>query len=236
MAARTITYQADGREMIGTYVAPSKPGKRPGVLVCHEGPGLDDHARNVATRLGELGYAAFALDYHGGGKPIADRNAMMARFGELMSDPSRIHGLGRAGLEILKAQAEVDTTRLAAIGFCFGGTMSLQLARAGEDLKAVVGFHSGLATQAPAAKGAIKAKVLALIGADDPMIPLEQRTAFEAEMREAGADWQLVVYGNAAHSFTNPAAASFQMPGIVYHEPTDKRSWQAMVTLFDEVF
>jgi dienelactone hydrolase len=235
MIERTIEYRADGRDMIGNYFAPDGGGKRPAVLVCHEGPGIDENARGYARKLAGLGYAAFALDYHGGGKPLADRDAMMARFGELMGSPDRIVALGKAGLDQLLAQPEADSGRAASIGFCFGGTMSFQLARAGIDIKAAVGFHAGLGTASPA-KGEIKAKILALIGSDDPMVPAQQRTDFEKEMSAAKADWQLVVYGGQQHSFTNPQAANFNMPGIVYDEKTEKRSWQAMLDLFQEIF
>ena len=235
MIERAIEYRADGRDMIGNYYAPDADGKHPAVLVCHEGPGIDENARGYARRLAGLGYAAFALDYHGGGKPLADRDAMMARIGELMGSPGRIVALGKAGLDQLLAQPEADAGRAASIGFCFGGTMSFQLARSGADLKAAVGFHAGLATEAPAQAGAVKAKMLALIGADDPMIPPEQRAGFEKEMTAAKADWQLITYGGAAHSFTNPNAAAFNMPGIVYDAKTEKRSWQAMLDLFREV-
>ncbi len=236
MIERNIEYRADGRDMIGTYCAPDGGGKRPAVLVSHEGPGLDANARNYARRLAELGYCAFALDYQGGGKPMTDRAGMMARIGELMAAPDRIVALGRAGLDILLAQPEADSAKVAAIGFCFGGTLSFHLARAGLDLKAAVGFHAGLATSAPAQPGAIKAKILALIGTDDPIIPPQQRADFEREMNAAKADWQMILYGGQQHSFTNPAAANFNMPGIVYHELTEKRSWQAAVDLFKEVF
>lgn len=236
MIERHLEYRADGRDMIGTYVVADGKGKRPAVLVCHEGPGLDDHARGYARRLADLGYAAFALDYHGGGKPLSDRDAMMARFGELMGSPDRIVELGTAGLNQLLAQPEADASRAASIGFCFGGTMSFELARAGVDIKAAVGFHAGLATTRPAKAGAVKAKVLALIGVDDPIIPAQQRADFEKEMTEAKADWQMILYGGAAHSFTNPAAANFNMPGIVYDARTEKRSWQAMLNLFAEAF
>ena len=145
---RDITYEADGRTMIGTLALPDGNDQRPGVLVCHEGPGLDDHARARAARLAdELGYVAFALDYHGGGKPIGDRNEMMTRIGELRFDPARAFAVGTAGLDLLRAEERCDPARLAAIGFCFGGTMALELARGGADLRAVVGFHSGLATK-----------------------------------------------------------------------------------------
>ncbi len=228
-----IKYAADDREMVGTLYEPDGDDRRAGVLVLHEGPGLDDHGRNQARRLAELGYVAFAGDYHGGGArpPLAE---MRPRLGELIGDPVRTRRIGRAGLDQLVASARVDPSRLAAIGFCFGGTMALELARDGADLQAVVGFHSGLGTSAPAATGGIRAAVLALIGADDPMIPIEQRNAWEDEMRAAGADWQLITYGGAVHSFTNPNASAMGFPGVAYHQPTDTRSWQAMLQLFAE--
>ena len=179
---------------------------------------------------------AFALDYHGGGIPITDRDQMMGRIGELRADPARAFAVGTAGLDILAAEPRTDPGRLAAIGFCFGGTLSLELARGGADLKAVVGFHSGLSTVHPEDARNITGKVLALIGADDPMVHAEERRAFEEEMRAGGVDWEMNVYGGAVHSFTNKAASPDTFPGIAYHEPTDRRSWQAMVDLFDEVF
>jgi len=233
---RDISYQADGRTMVGTLALPDGSDLRPGVLVCHEGPGLDDNARRRAARLAdELGYVAFALDYHGEGRPLADRDQMMARLGELRTDPARARAIATAGLEVLRGEARADRGRLAAIGFCFGGTLALELARGGADLKAVVGFHSGLATARPHDAAAIVGKVLVLIGADDPLIPEGQRHAFEEEMRAGGVDWQLHLYGGAQHSFTNPRAAQVDLPGIAYHEPTDQRSWRAMCDLFDEV-
>jgi dienelactone hydrolase len=233
MRTQDMEYTADGMQMIG-YLAVDdmQPGRRPAVLVCHEGPGLDEHARARAERLAALGYAAFALDYHGGGKPLP-RDEVMARLGPMMGDPLRIRSLARAGLDVLLADEKADPERVAAIGYCFGGTMALELARAGTSLRAVVGFHSGLATARPEDAKQIKASVLVCIGADDPIIPPDQRAAFEDEMRAGGVDWQMNLYGGAGHSFTNPRASEIGMPGIAYHPTTDARSWQAMLDLFD---
>jgi len=237
VTTRDISYEADGRTMVGTLALPDGTGRRPGVLVSHEGPGLDDHARSRAVRLAEeLGYVAFALDYHGDGRPLEDRAQMMARLGELREDLPRARAIGTAGLDVLRGEARTDTDMLAAIGYCFGGTLSLELARGGADLKAVVGFHAGLTTVQPEDARNITGKVLALIGADDPIVDNDQRRAFEEEMRAGGVDWQLHVYGGAVHSFTNPRAAGVDIPGIAYHEPSDRRSWQAMLDLFAEVF
>ena len=233
---RDVAYAVDGVQMVGHLAVPDGDAVRPGVLVCHEGPGLDDHAKGRAERLAaELGVVAFALDYHGGGTALP-REQIMERLVPLMGDPPRIRRLGHAGLEVLLAEPGVDRSKVAAIGYCFGGTMSLELARDGADLCAVVGFHSGLATVAPATPGAVKARILVCIGVNDPLIPAEQRNAFEEEMNAAGADWRMILYSHAAHSFTNPAASSLGMPGVEYHEHTDRRSWRAMVDTFEEVF
>lgn len=235
MQTQEITYDADGMRAVGCLALPDGTAKRPGVLVCHEGPGMDDNARRRTQRLAEeLGYVAFALDYIGDGQRLEDLKETMGRLGPLMKDPLKIRRLGQAGLDVLTSQERVDTSRLAAIGYCFGGTMSLELARGGAPLSAVVGFHSGLATARPDDAADIKGKVLVCIGADDPLVPPQQRSAFEEEMRKGGVDWRMNLYGGAAHSFTNPDADALGTPGIEYHGPTDVRSWAAMVDLFNE--
>lgn len=236
MRIEDVEYTVRGDRMVGHLaIDDEQSGRRPGVLVCHEGPGLDEHAKGRAERLAGLGYAAFALDYHGDGKRL-EPESMMERLGALMGNPDSIRQLATSGLEILLAQPEVDPARIAAIGYCFGGTMALELARSGADISLVVGFHSGLSTQRPARKGEVKAAVLACIGADDPLVPPEQRAAFEQEMRDAEADWRLFLYGGAVHSFTNPNASRMGMPGVAYHQLTDERSWRAMLDFFDERF
>jgi len=236
MHIEDITYEVDGKQLIGHLaVDDTTAARRPAVLVCHEGPGLSEHAKNIAERLAGLGYVAFALDYHGGGT-VLPRDEMFAKLGELMVDNARIRTLAKAGLDVLLSQPTADATRVAAIGYCFGGTMALELARSGADVHVVVGFHSGLATARPEDASNIKGKVLVQIGTEDPLIPAEQRTEFEAEMRAAKVDWRMVLYGNVEHSFTNEAAATYAMPGIVYDESADRRSWRAMLDLFDETF
>jgi dienelactone hydrolase len=235
MRIEDIAYQADGVRMIGQFaVDDGRSSKQPGILVCHEGPGLTEHTKKIAARLAGLGYAAFAMDYHGDGKPLANPADTMARLGPWRTDPTGIRVRALAALEVLKSQKEVDSSRLAAIGYCFGGTTALEVGRSGADVKAIVGFHSGLATARPQDAVNIKGKVLVCIGADDPIIPPEQRADFEKEMKAAGIDWRLQLYGGAGHSFTNPAADSRGMKGFFYHEATDRRSWNAMVELFNE--
>lgn len=233
MQTQDIAYTVDGQQYIGRLAVPAGSGRRPAVLVCHEGSGLDKNAISRAERLAELGYIAFALDYHGGGKSLPMSEAMPL-LQSLLGDPGRTRALGHAGLDILLNHQRADAERAAAIGYCFGGTMSLELARDGAPLQAVVGFHSGLATARPEDARNIKGRVLVCIGSEDPLVPPEQRQAFEVEMRAAGVDWQLHLYGGAAHSFTNPNAGALGMPGIEYHEPTDRRSWKTMLDFFDE--
>ncbi|MDH4145694.1 MAG: dienelactone hydrolase family protein [Acidimicrobiia bacterium] len=237
MHTQEIEYQADGMRAVGLLAVPDGADRRPGVLVCHEGPGLDDHARGRARRIAEeLGYVAFALDYIGDGKRLDGMDQVMARLGPLMKDPLKTRAIGQAGLDVLAGHERVDSSRLAAIGYCFGGTMSLELARGGADLACVVGFHSGLATARPEDASNIKGKVLVCIGVDDPLIPAAQRAAFETEMNDGGVDWRMNLYGGAAHSFTNPDAGAMGVAGIAYHEPTDRRSWDALLDLFHETF
>jgi dienelactone hydrolase len=235
MKTQDIEYHADGARLVG-YLAvdDSKAGPRPGVLVAPEGGGLVELTKSIARRLAEAGYVAFAMDYYGDGKPLADRNEVMPRINAFMAEPRTIRERASAALAVLAAQTECDPSRLAATGYCFGGTTVLELARSGADLKAVVGFHSGLGTTRPQDAKAIKAKILACIGADDPIIPAEQRLAFEKEMTEGGVDWRMNLYGGAGHSFTNPNSGALGMPGFAYHELTDRRSWAAMLDLFDE--
>lgn len=235
MKTGDIEYHADGARLVG-YLAvdDSHAGKRPGVLVAPEGGGLVDLTKSIARRLAEAGYATFAMDYYGDGKPLSDRNEVMPRINAFMAEPSTIRARAAAALAVLASQPECDAGRLAATGYCFGGTTVLELARSGADLKAVVGFHSGLGTTRPAVAGEVRPKILTCIGAKDPIIPADQRQAFEAEMTAAGVDWQMNVYGEAGHSFTNPGVGALGMPGFDYHAETDRRSWAAMLDLFDE--
>ena len=236
VTTRDIDYDGDGRRMVGRLALPDGEGRRPGVLIAHEGPGLDDYQKSRASRLAELGYVAFALDYHGDGKPIADRDQMMARIGELWKDPERIRALARAGLEVLLAEPRTETSKVAAIGYCFGGAVVLELARGGADVTAVVAFHPRLATMRPQDAANIKGKVLVCVGTEDPLVAVDERLAFEEEMRAGGVDWRMNLYGGAEHSFTHPWTERIDVPGVRYHQPSDERSWRAMLDLFEEVF
>jgi dienelactone hydrolase len=236
VTTREIAYEVDGREMIGQIAVPDGDGPRPAVLISHEGPGLDLHARELSVRLAELGYVAFALDYIGGGQEITDRDEMMQRLGALFTDPDLVRRLARAGLDVLLTEPTADASRVAAIGYCAGGMVSMELARSGADVKAIVGFHAGLGSVRPEDSRNITGKVLMCIGADDPLVPPEQRVAFEEEMRAANVDWRMNLYGGAQHSFTHTRSDAVGLPGVKYDRSTDERSWRAMLDLFDEVF
>jgi len=235
MKTEDVEYHADGARLVG-YLAvdETRAGRRPGVLVAPEGGGLVELTKTIARRLAELGYVAFAMDYYGDGLPLSNRNAIIPKIEAFMADPSTIRARAAEALAVLARQPQCDPGRLAAIGYCFGGTTVLELARSGADVKAVVGFHSGLATTRPQDARQIKAKVLTCIGALDPIIPPEQRLAFEREMTEGGVDWRMNLYGGAGHSFTNPNSGSLGMPGFDYHADSDRLSWAAMLDLFGE--
>ncbi len=211
-------------------------GKRPGVLVVHEWWGLNDHARNQARRLAEAGYVGLALDMYGNGKVTTHPQDAQAFVTEVTKDPAVLAARFNAALDVLKKDPRVDTTRLAAVGYCFGGAVVLGMARAGADLGAVVTFHGALATQTPAQPGKVKARILVLAGAADPFVPPEQVEAFKKEMQAAGARFQVVSYPGAKHGFTNPDAASYGMSQLAYDAAADRESWAAMLKLFREQF
>ena len=238
MRSEVVSYEADGLAMEShLYFDESHTGLRPGVLVFPEAFGLGDHAKGKARALAELGYVALACDLHGEGRIKTDRDEMMAELGALFEAPERIRARARGGLDALLGHAKVDPARIASIGFCFGGTMSLELARGGSPIAAVVGFHCGLKTTRPEDAANIRAKILVLLGADDPGIPPEQRAAFECEMRAGKVDWQMKLYGGVVHSFTNPAADMMGMPDFTrYDAVADRRSWAEMLAFFDEIF
>lgn len=214
----------------------AKPDKRPGVLIVHEWWGHNEHARNQAKRLAEAGYVAFALDMYGKGKLAAHPKDAEAFMKEAVSQPAVLVARFNAALEQLKQDPHVDPEKIAAFGYCFGGGVALAMARAGADLDAVVTFHGALATQNPAKAGAVKPRLLILTGADDPMVPPAQVEAFTAEMKAAGATFDVVTYPGAKHSFTNPDAAKSGMDGLAYNADADKKSWAAALELLGQVF
>jgi dienelactone hydrolase len=190
-----------------------------------------------ARMLAELGYVALAADMFGDRRQAGNLQEVAKLVGDLRSQPEALRARGRAALATLAALPQVDINRMAAIGFCFGGSVVLELARDGADLKAVVSFHGVLATRTPAVFGNVKASVLVCTGADDPLAPPDQVRAFEDEMRAAAVrDWHLISYGNTLHGFTNPDADGSIMRAAMYSEQADRRSWASMRSLLDEVF
>jgi len=206
------------------------------VLVVHEWWGHNEHARNQARRLAQAGYVGFALDMYGKGKVATHPKDAEAFMTEATRDPAVTTARFNAALEQLKRDPHVDPDQIAAIGYCFGGGVVLGMARSGADLDAVVTFHGHLSTKTPAEKGRIKARILVLTGADDPMIPPEQVEAFKSEMTAAGAKFEVISYPGARHSFTNPRAAKTGMDGLAYNANADAKSWAAMLDLFHQVF
>jgi len=210
-------------------------GKRPGVLVVHQWFGLTGYEKRRATMLAQLGYVAFCADIYG--KDARPKNVQEAgaQSGKYKSDRMLLRARVNAGLDVLQKNELVDTKQIAAIGYCFGGTTVIELARSGADLNGVVSFHGGLDSPTPADGKNIKCKVLALAGADDPFQNPSDLTAFESEMRDSKVDWQIVFYGGAVHAFTQPDPG-FVNPGAKYNEKADKRSWEAMKQFFAEIF
>ncbi|HEY0193694.1 MAG TPA: dienelactone hydrolase family protein [Kofleriaceae bacterium] len=234
MQTEAISYDVEGTTYIGYLAQPDGGGRGAGVLIAHEGNGLGPQVKDRAHQLAELGYVAFAVDYVGGGQVLPDMQSMMARLGQLRGDPALVRRLARTGLAVLTARPGVEASRIAAIGYCFGGTFALELARDGADIAATVAFHAGLRTANADDAKQIRGKVLACIGASDPLVLPEERFAFEQEMRATQVDWRLEVYGNAVHGFANPLAGKMNNPAVQYHEPTHRRSWHSMLQLFAE--
>jgi dienelactone hydrolase len=238
MLVTDVDYRADTVNLRGYLVdGKNASGQRPGVLVFHEGLGLGDFAVARARRLAELGYVALAADMFGDRRQARNLQEVATLVGGMRDQPEMLRGRGRAALATLAALPQVDANRIAAIGFCFGGTVVLELARGGADLRAVVSFHGVLTTSLPAASGKVKSSVLVLTGADDPLAPPDQVAAFEEEMRTAKVrDWQVISYGNTLHGFTNPAADGSMLRTALYNEQADRRSWVSMRNLLNEVF
>lgn len=235
MHVSEVRYLADGVEMVGHFYRDEKWREpRPAVLIFPEALGPGDHEKEKAERLVALGYCALACDLHGNEKFYTDPAEARAVLEPVRADHRRLRDRAKGGFDVLCGCEGVDVGRIAAIGFCLGGTMALELARSGADLRAVVGFHSGLLNGVPDDFTALNCAFLICIGADDPGVPLAHRIAFEEEMRERGADWRMNIYGGVVHSFTNPKADGFGLAGVRYDARADNRSWAEMTDFFAE--
>lgn len=228
----------EGNTVLEGYLAYDNAvqGKRPGVLVVHEWTGLGDYVKGRAEQLATLGYVAFAVDIYGKGVRPKNSDEAGAQASIYRKDRPLMRRRVTAGLDYLKTNEFVDLNRIAAIGYCFGGGVALELARSGANIAGVVVFHGSLDTPTPEDAKNIKCRVLVLHGADDPYVTPEQMAAFEKEMRDARVDWQLVKFGGAVHSFSNPASGNDPSKGVAYNGSADRRSWEAMKTFFGEIF
>jgi dienelactone hydrolase len=236
IVTRTVEYRAGDAALEGLLIQDSAgPAQKPGVLVVHDWMGVGPFAQGRAEQLAKLGYVAFVADVYGKGVRPTSAKEAGEQAGKYKKDRPLLRARMLAALAELRAQPNVIPGKVAAIGYCFGGTAALELVRAGAALSGVVSFHGGLDSPTPGDARAIKAKVLALHGADDPFVPQAEVLAFEAEMRAGGVDWTLVKYSGAVHAFTNPGAGSDNSKGAAYNATADRRSWQAMRDFFDEV-
>lgn len=236
MNEQILEYSANGQPLRSSLYLPQGDAPAPGILVFPDIMGLGDHAKDVAEKLAKLGYAALAADYHGDGRILPFSEAMSELEG-FMGNPAVALARGHASLQALRDHPRVDATRAAAIGYCYGGTLALEMARSGAPLDAVVGFHSGLMTAQPDGAKNIRGRVLACIGADDPHVPQAQRLAFETEMGATKVDWQLHVYGGVVHTFTDWRADAMGAPEVLkYDANADKRSWAAMLALLQDAW
>lgn len=237
---REVSYRANGTTLKG-YLAwdDSIKGRRPAVLVVHEWWGRNAYARKRADMLAGLGYTALAVDMYGDGRQANHPDEA----GKFAAEVSRNMPLARArfeaGMQLLRKHKTVDAKQLAAIGYCFGGGVVLNMARIGADLKGVASFHGSLGTDSPAQPGKVKARILSFSGEDDPMIPADAVAAFKQEMERAGADYRVVTYPGVKHSFTNPEADElgrrFNLP-LVYNAAADRDSWQQATVFLRKVF
>lgn len=237
LVTRAIEYQQGDTTLEGWLAYDDAvTGKRPGVLIIHQWKGLTDYEKKRAEMLAGLGYVAFAADIYGKGiRPQTPQEAG-TQAGKYRNNRALLRQRAVAGLDVLRKQEQVDPKRIAAIGYCFGGTSVIELARSGADIAGVVSFHGGLDSPAPADGKNIKCRVLALHGADDPFESAADLAAFEAEMRSANVDWQLVKYGGAVHAFTDWNAGNDNSKGAAYNERADRRSWEEMKQFFAEIF
>ena len=232
MKTETVNYQAKNIDLKG-YVAYPDDDNAPLVLIAHTWAGKDEFVHKRAEDLAALGYVGFAVDMYGNGKVGADTAENESLMTPLVSDRDLLKDRIVSALNYGKSLSEVDSSRVAAIGYCFGGLVVLDLARSGEDISGVVSFH-GLLMPSDISEKGIKAKVLVLHGERDPMVPLDMVDTFQKEMTEAGADWQLHSYGGTYHAFTNPDANDPSL-GTQFNKSANERSWQSMKNFFAEI-
>ena len=233
---KTVVYRSGNAVFEGFVAWDSAVSNAPGVLVVHQWMGLTDYEKGRCKQLAELGYVAFALDIYGVDNRPANQGEAGKMAGRFKNNRKLYRQRLRVGLDQLRAVAEVDKDRIAAIGYCFGGTGVLELARSGADIKGGVSFHGGLDSTNPTDGVNIKGKLLICHGADDPHVPASGIEAMKKEFNAAKVDWQMNYYSGAVHAFTQPMAGSDNSKGAAYNKEADHRSWTAMRSFFDEIF
>ncbi|HLD35649.1 MAG TPA: dienelactone hydrolase family protein [Planctomycetota bacterium] len=232
-----VEYKCNGVPMEG-YIAYNDMvlGKRPAAIIVHEWDGLGGYVKRRAKEIARLGYVAFCADIYGKGVRPGSKEESAKLAGTYRSNPALMRQRITAALDELKKNELVDKTNIAAMGYCFGGGVALELARSGASIKGAISFHGNFNNLEPVVTRTIKAKILILHGADDKSVTPETITAFQNEMRSGLVDWQMIIYGNAVHGFTNPAHGYNPETGVAYNEKADKRSWEAMKTFLEEIF
>jgi dienelactone hydrolase len=237
MQTEVVKYQDGDVELQGyIFWDDAFTGDRPAVLVLHEWWGLNDYAKLRAEMLAESGYVAFAADMYGDAKQTRHADEAKGWMQQITSNIEAWQRRALLALDQLKKHPKVDEERLAAIGYCFGGATAMQLAYAGADLDGIVSFHGSLPPATPDQAARIKGKILVAHGDVDTFVPAERVAAFKQALSDAGADWEMIIYGGARHSFTNPYTDGYGMEGLAYKEEADRRSWLRMLAFFDEIF
>ena len=233
MKTEEINYSHDQKNFIG-YVAYPERDKAPLILIAPSWAGRDEFVKDKAEKLAREGYVAMAVDMYGDAKVGSSTEENQSLMTPLVEDRDKLKGIIKSALEAGRQLEAVEASNIAAIGYCFGGLVVLDLARSGSDVNGVVSFH-GLLMDSKISEEGIRSKILVLHGERDPMVPLEMIDGFQKEMTQAGADWQLHSYGNAYHAFTNKEANDPDL-GTEYNQDADRRSWQSMMNFFQEIF
>lgn len=234
-----INYSHGDTVLQGFVAKPNKdtyPGKRPIILIAHQWKGLGEYEKQRANMLANLGYVAFAVDVYGQNVRPDTNKAAAAESSKYKGNPELARARMIAALETAKGFEDVDTTKIAVLGYCFGGTMALELARSGADIDAAISFHGGLASKQPAQRDTVKASIQIHHGAADPYVSSEEVTAFKQEMDQADTDWHFISYADAVHSFTEKAAGDDPSKGVAYNKEADERSWAYTLSLLEQIF
>ncbi len=230
-----LEYTQGDQKLEGYLAFPEGKKNLPAVILVHDWMGMTENVKERALQVAGLGYVALAADIYGKGNQPKDGKEASGLAGKFKADRTLLRARAKAALDVLIKTGKVNSSKIIVLGYCFGGTTALELARSGADLRGVVSFHGGLATPNPADAKAIKGRVLVMHGADDPFVKAEEVAAFEKEMRDAGLDWELIKFGGAVHSFTIKDAGNDPSKGAAYNEKADHRSWEELKRFLADV-